>query len=87
MNAKEVVATFDNTHNALRFEKTLKENQIRLTVMPVPREVSASCGLSVKFNLEEFAKVRVLASDNEILVKEYYEIIFEESKRRYLALK
>jgi hypothetical protein len=87
MNAKEVVATFDNTHNALRFEKTLKENQIRLTVMPVPREVSASCGLSVKFNLEEFAKVRALASDNEILVKEYYEIIFEESKRRYLALK
>jgi hypothetical protein len=87
MNAKEVVATFDNTHNALRFEKTLKENQIRLTVMPVPREVSASCGLSVKFNLEEFAKVRALASDNEILVKEYYEIIFEEGKRRYLALK
>ncbi|OGO76608.1 MAG: hypothetical protein A2Y23_05425 [Clostridiales bacterium GWB2_37_7] len=86
MSSKEVVATFDNTHHALRFEKTLKENQIKLTVMPVPREVSASCGLSVKFDIVELENVRVLMTSNEILVKKYYEIILEDSKRRYLAL-
>lgn len=82
----EVVATFDNTHHALRFEKTLKENNIKLTIMPVPREVSASCGLSVKFYAEEFGKVKILAADKEILIKKYYEIILEEGKRRYLEL-
>lgn len=86
MGTTEVVATFDNTHHALRFEKTLKENDIKLTIMPVPREVSASCGLSVKFNLEEFNRVRTLAEKNDILIKKYYEIILEEGKRRYLEL-
>jgi hypothetical protein len=86
MGTTEVVATFDNTHHALRFEKTLKENDIKLTIMPVPREVSASCGLSVKFNLEEFNRVRTLAEKNDILIKKYYKIILEEGKRRYLEL-
>jgi hypothetical protein len=87
MNVNEVVATFDNTHNALRFEKTLKENQIKLTVMPVPREISASCGLAVKFDLEKYENISSLAADNEIMVKNYYQIIIEENKRRYFALK
>jgi hypothetical protein len=86
MSTNEAVATFDNTHHALRFEKTLKENDIKLTVMPVPREISASCGLSVKFSMDEFEKVRNIAKTNEIQVKKYYEIIIENSKRGYLVL-
>lgn len=86
MSTNEIVATFENTHHALRFEKSLKENQIKLTVMPVPREVSASCGLSVKFSIEDFENVKALTSDNEILVKRYYEILIEDGKRRYLEL-
>jgi hypothetical protein len=81
-----VIATFDNTHHALRFEKMLKENEIKLTVMPVPREVSASCGLSVKFSLEKLENIKALAADHEILVKKYYEIILEDGKRRYLTI-
>lgn len=82
----EVVATFDNTHHALRFEKTLKENDIKLTIMPVPREVSASCGLSVKFHIDEYDKIKTLTAEKEILIKKYYKIILEEGKRRYLEL-
>ncbi|HYE09583.1 MAG TPA: DUF3343 domain-containing protein [Patescibacteria group bacterium] len=86
MSISEIIATFDNTHHALRFEKTLKENEIKLTVMPVPREVSASCGLSVKFSLEKLEDIKALTADYEILVKKYYEIILEDGKRRYLAI-
>ena len=86
INKVEVVATFDNTHHALSFEKTLKENGIKLTIMPVPREVSASCGLSVKFYYEDFDKVKIMAGNKDIMIKKYYEIILEEGKRRYLAL-
>lgn len=82
----EVIATFDNTHHALLFEKTLKENDIKLTIMPVPREISASCGLSVKFYLEEFDYIKSLAANKDILIKKYYKIILEEGKRRYLDL-
>lgn len=86
MTTNEIIATFDNTHHALRFEKTLKENQIKLTVMPVPREVSASCGLSVKFSIDDYSGIKELTSREEILVKKFYEILLEEGKRRYLAL-
>jgi hypothetical protein len=86
MGTSEVVATFDNTHHALRFEKTLKENEIKLTIMPVPRELSASCGLAVKFYLDEFDQVKTFVANNEILIKKYYEIILEEGKRRYLEI-
>lgn len=86
MTTKEVVATFDNTHHALRFEKNLKENDVKLTVMPVPREISASCGLSVKFSMDELEKVRNIARTNEIQVKKYYEITMESNKRGYLSL-
>lgn len=86
MTTKEAVATFDNTHHALRFEKNLKENDVKLTVMPVPREISASCGLSVKFSMDELEKVRNIARTNEIQVKKYYEITMESNKRGYLSL-
>lgn len=86
MSTNEVVTTFDSTHQALRFEKTLKENNIKLIVMPVPREISASCGLSVKFQINELERVRELVASSEIVVKSYYEIIIENGKRGYIAL-
>ena len=86
LSTNEVVTTFDSTHQALRFEKTLKENNIKLTVMPVPREISASCGLSVKFALAELEQVMNLIAANEIAVKSYYEIMVENGKRGYNAL-
>lgn len=44
------VATFHNDYGAISFERRLKklgDSQARL--MPVPRQVSASCGLGVEF--------------------------------------
>lgn len=86
MSATEIIATFDSTHHALRFEKTLKQNEIALVVMPVPREISASCGLAVKFGEQDLAKAKDLAGSNEILVKKYYEIKINDNKREYLTV-
>lgn len=41
------IITFDSTHKAIRTEKLLKE-QVGGTLIPTPREISASCGLSFK---------------------------------------
>lgn len=86
MSKNEIIATFDSTHYALRFEKTLKQNEIRIVVMPVPREISASCGLAVKFGHQDLEKIKALAQENEIQVKKYYEIKIEDNKKGYLAL-
>ncbi len=41
--------TFDSTHYAIKIEKRMKEAALSGVMIPTPREVSASCGLSLKF--------------------------------------
>jgi len=39
------VITFPTTHNAIKFETCVKQNQINARLIPVPRVLSANCGL------------------------------------------
>ena len=40
--------TFESTHAAISTEKLLKPAEV--TIMPVPRFISASCGISVRIH-------------------------------------
>jgi hypothetical protein len=51
-----LLITFDSTHKAIRTDKYLKE-RIAGELIPTPREISASCGLSFKFAKEEGRRV------------------------------
>ena len=42
--------TFESTHAAISTEKLLKPAEV--TIMPVPRFISASCGISVRIKPE-----------------------------------
>ncbi|KAB3531773.1 DUF3343 domain-containing protein [Alkaliphilus serpentinus] len=44
------VIVFDSTHAAISAEKTLKELNIPIEIIPTPREITASCGLSILFD-------------------------------------
>ncbi|NLL18539.1 MAG: DUF3343 domain-containing protein [Clostridia bacterium] len=46
------VATFHSVHEALHFEKVLKETGLKLQLIPVPREISSSCGIAARFSPE-----------------------------------
>lgn len=50
------VIAFDSTHYAIRTEKKLKE-KLKVDMIPTPREISVSCGLSVKFKIEDLETV------------------------------
>ena len=44
------VATFHNDFGAISFERRLKKlGDVQARLMPVPRQLSASCGLGVEF--------------------------------------
>jgi len=51
------VIAFDSTHYAIRTEKMLKQ-KIKVDMIPTPREISVSCGLSVKFSIDDIDKVQ-----------------------------
>jgi hypothetical protein len=60
--------TFDSTHYAIKIEKRMKEAALKGVMIPTPREVSASCGLSLKF----------LEADKESMLS----LLEEEDKER-----
>ena len=42
------ILAFDTTTDAMQAEKLLKD-KFNIAIMPVPREISSGCGLSIRF--------------------------------------
>ncbi|MDL2297871.1 DUF3343 domain-containing protein [Synergistaceae bacterium OttesenSCG-928-D05] len=66
------LATFDTTHMALMFENICRTAGYASRVIPVPREVSASCGLACSYPCGDEDAIRKLAGDRNIDVAGYY---------------
>lgn len=66
MNEMYIVA-FNSTHHAIRTDKVLNEKDIKVTTLPTPREISSSCGISVRFLKEDMNTVVETLEENEIL--------------------
>lgn len=45
----EYLATFYTHYGAMRFHKHCRQDGVPAKMMPVPRELSASCGVCVRF--------------------------------------
>ena len=57
----EYLATFHTHYGALCFNAYCKKNRLAGHMIPVPRELSASCGTCVRFS----AKLPPMPSDHE----------------------
>ncbi|KXG73885.1 DUF3343 domain-containing protein [Thermotalea metallivorans] len=58
------VISFDSTHHALKTEKLLK-GRFPVEMIPTPREISASCGLSIKFSKAIFDPVMEMLKEDQ----------------------
>ncbi len=70
----ECLATFDTTHMALFFEKSCRASGLNVKIIPVPRQLSASCGLACSYPCGDEANVKAIVSDREIEVAEYHKL-------------
>ncbi|HOI82258.1 MAG: DUF3343 domain-containing protein [Thermovirgaceae bacterium] len=68
----DCIATFDTTHMAILFEKTCRNAGFSCKIVPVPRSISASCGLACRFRVEDETMIRQLAMEHSIEVLEYH---------------
>lgn len=50
------IVSFNSTHHAIRLDKLLGEASVRATTLPTPREITASCGISIRFLYEDIEK-------------------------------
>jgi len=80
------VVTFESTHHALNGEKSFKDKDIPFKTIPTPREITLSCGLSLKFKLEDLDAVLELYSEEKVAIKGIYKFIMEDNIRKLIQI-
>ena len=68
------IVSFNSTHHAIRLGKLLEEATIRATTLPTPREITASCGISIRFLYDDIESVKKALNENGIEYKGIYKI-------------
>ena len=66
------LATFESTHNALSFYRKATEQGLNAAIMPVPRQLNNSCGLAIRFELENLKEFTDIAKSDISLVENFY---------------
>ena len=67
-----LLVTFYTTAGAMKLEKLCKENNLPGRLIPVPRSITADCGLAWRCELELRDRLQVLA--NDVDVENWYEM-------------
>ncbi len=60
------LATFDVTSMALMFEKYCRAAGLKVRIVPVPRQISASCGLACSYPCDQGETVDKICSEKKI---------------------
>ncbi len=76
---------FESTHDAIKTEKAIKA-EVAVELIPTPREISASCGLSIKFHPDSVECVRKIVQSLGEERKRLYEMTYYNGCRTVKAL-
>ncbi len=76
------LATFHSTHLALKFERTLNSENIEIKIIPVPREISASCGLAGRFLKSDYEQIAKVLNKYKL----EYDLIYEYIDGKYKSI-
>lgn len=75
MNEKaKILISFDSTTQAMAMEKACKENNIEGRLIPLPKIISAGCGIAWISPIKIKETIKNILSKNNISYKEIYEM-------------
>lgn len=69
------VITFKSTNHAIKGESVFKNEDIKFRTIPTPREISHSCGLAIKFDLNDIDFAKNIVQKNNIDIEGMFKII------------
>jgi len=69
----ECVATFHTTQEGMRAARMLQEQGVAARLIPVPRWLSADCGVALTFPAADAPQVRAILEDAGIEVNGYHQ--------------
>lgn len=83
---KMTLISFNSTHHAIRSEKLLKDKGYELTILPTPREITASCGISIAIDGDKIDEISSYLNKNEINIGGIYELVKDKNNTRQARL-
>lgn len=72
---KYAVISFHTTTEAMSFEKKCMDNQVPGRLIPIPREITAGCGLAWRVPVEEWLVCRQAMEDLQLGYQEVVELL------------
>lgn len=66
MEAIRYYILFPSHTEGVKLEALLKKEKIKHTIVPTPRELSASCGISIMYTKDDEEKINSLVNTNNI---------------------
>lgn len=65
---------FPNHDNGMRLYREMKENGLKCTIAPTPREASKCCGISLLVKKEDLDQIRKIVKEKQIEILQIAEI-------------
>lgn len=60
--------SFLSTNYTLLAEKYLKENDVETMIIPTPREITKSCGMSIKIDFGDINRCKQILRENQVQI-------------------
>ncbi|NMB07649.1 MAG: DUF3343 domain-containing protein [Tissierellia bacterium] len=73
------VVTFQITQHALIFEKNMKELGYAVKLMPVPRQISSSCGTAARIDCDKKQEILDICKDKDLPIEDFHKIKHKKS--------
>lgn len=80
------VVTFASTSAALKAERVMKESGRMFVIIPTPREISTSCGLSLKVAPGDLEDACMILKTSEVGIENVFQLRMEGNIRSVTQL-
>jgi hypothetical protein len=74
MKNEKCVALFKSIHEVLKVEEILQKEDIYCDIIPLPRNISKSCGMGVVFICNDLKKIKDKSAENNIEPQYFYRL-------------
>lgn len=65
-DSSRYILLFESIHHVLEAETLFQQHSLWCDLVPVPRDLSADCGMALEFRAEDLGQVRALVNGNEL---------------------
>ncbi|MCR1899265.1 DUF3343 domain-containing protein [Irregularibacter muris] len=75
------IIAFNSTHHAISTEQALKEAQKKIMMIPTPREITSSCGLSLQIQEKDIPFAQETLKNKNLSYYGIFKVKVEQGKK------